>query len=1130
MIFPSLFGSKKPNGDEPKYPGTTPYLANNSRDLGTQILLSLAFGTLGIYFFCVLRRKWPNIYSPRSRLKRGAPTAIPNTFWGWIPVVWNTSEKDILFSVGLDAVVYMRFFKLMISLFSVVSFFGIFIIVPLEARYNYINAPKKDPSNALNSSRPKDPSLENPHKSFFSFLASAALGSNQVLIAHLIFGYFFVCLVYLMVTRFAYNILSLRWSFLHRLQKSVPVRTIMLQDIPENIASAESLKNYFEDIGVGQVESSCIIPKFTELDNLIKMRASVLLKIERRYASLLGNPCTSDTYDPKVLFELFYDFSNSSFNKELKFLYEWASCSSFKGPKFKKKVTSWLKETIKLRTKFKSLDYLVRKERHQILNDSFYPSSNVGFVTFTDAKSAMIAAQLNLYSEPRKFIASLAPEPRDICWNNLTISSKSRNIRNFIVRLITLLMFVFWLVPITALSALLSPEFLDGYFPGFSNFVKKTPILDTFLRFTVPSLILFAYNEIYPYFLNFLNMISGQRRISKLQIETIQQYFFYLVVSVLLIFTLSSAILDKLKEWIENPAEIPKSLANTLPNAAPFFMGYITLLGLGYYPLRLMRFGTVFLNEFSRFFCKSPRDYADCYGPEYTNWTLLYPQFLLVFAIASTYSSIAPLINVFAMIYFVVGYVVNKYLILYVYSPPYETAGLHVVNFSKDMITSLFIYLLLMLGIFALKGKFILFLFQFFLILINLYLRSSASTLLESHLSFIPLDMLTFGPHSNASKRKPSNHQGVTEPPTVLTSNWKSPLIFTTPNKPYGSITSTNGTEGVQFSDYSQENNSQNISNISDPSPGPSNQATHVLSDNEYSSGNKKPAGHIHRYVSFGAEGPLVLTPTVCDSSTQDDGLFNRSLNFSGDWNQNENSNGEILEESYSPNSFKGRMRHMYHSIRCFSGSFFNINKLREFKKNLLGNNLVDGDMLSSRDLFNGADSPDTDLISKSNLGKQPLNHGNNPKVHEFEYNFGNRKHNIIYSSNLVYSRYSQSPQSHSADNSGLGSSSHLINESGLPSEENLVSKDPTTFGLPPTPGFDDTYEILSMHMPQSTELRWYGNTSESAIEPNSKSDYSQTGMNNCFGVLDSNNQPYMYPQLVGMLPYLWLPSKPKSS
>ncbi|OMJ15660.1 Calcium permeable stress-gated cation channel 1 [Smittium culicis] len=862
------------------------------------------------------------------------------------------------------------------------AFFGIFIIVPLEARYNSINSPKIKPPN--NTENPLD--INNifsfATKSIWSYLTSAALGSNQVLVAHLVFGYFFVGLVYFMASRFAYQTLSLRWSFLHRLQKSAPVRTIMLRNIPDNFRSAESLKNYFEDIGVGEVESSCIIPKFTELDHLIKMRAKLLLQIERRYADLLGNPCTANGYDPKVLAKFFHDTTDSNISTELKILYDWAKSSSPKTHSFRKKIETWIKKTHNLRDKFFSLDLLVRKERHEILNDSYYNASNVGFVTFSNAKSAQVAAQLNLYSHPQKFIASLAPEPRDIYWPNLTVSAKSRIIRTLITRLVILLMFVFWLVPITALSALLSPEFIDSYVPGFCKFVKNSPILNTFLRFTVPSLILFAYNELYPYFLTFLNIIAGQRMISRLQMETIQQYFFYLVVSVLLIFTLSSAILDKLKQWIENPAEIPKSLADTLPKAAPFFMSYIVLLGIGYYPLRLM-------SRTSRSNKKSPNLFSN------VNYDLVNP----------------------------------KHSVLD--SPVFKTPL--VSGSSKNPYGSI---------------------------------ANNKKISYEGNFSSFFDDST-----NDNSLAELFNHD------------------VPTGNKPKGVSNHTNhdslklGADSFKFSPT-----------IENPESRKNNSPIYVSNSTNTFSTNKKHRAYLEEQIG------------------------------------SSDSNSEIYDRNYNEDGFRVRVDRFFSRFNDFFTSFDLLSKLNDLKDFFLENVFLDSSLLSSRDLFENMSSPDTNMISSTkDVGKQPLNHGNGQSGTSIEFNLMNSKRDLMYSSNLVYSRHSRlSPLSeeNSLNIASKSFSSELdFNKTNLVRHDDRKDKSPQLIN--PVDHHNHNYEVIGIQMPQSTELRWYGNTSESAIEQNSKSDYSQSGMTNCFGVLDSNNQPYMYPQLVGMLPYLWLPSKP---
>ena len=79
----------------------------DTRDLGVQITLSLALGLSAFITFCILRPKWKELYNARKKQSRAASRLpdLPETMFGWIPVLYGISETDVLASAGLDAYV-----------------------------------------------------------------------------------------------------------------------------------------------------------------------------------------------------------------------------------------------------------------------------------------------------------------------------------------------------------------------------------------------------------------------------------------------------------------------------------------------------------------------------------------------------------------------------------------------------------------------------------------------------------------------------------------------------------------------------------------------------------------------------------------------------------------------------------------------------------------------------------------------------------------------------------------------------------------------------------------------------------------------------------------------------------------
>ncbi|KAJ1953107.1 hypothetical protein GGI12_006085, partial [Dipsacomyces acuminosporus] len=200
-------------------------------------------------------------------------------------------------------------------------------------------------------------------------------------------------------------------------------------------------------------------------------------------------------------------------------------------------------------------------------------------------------------------------------------------------------------------------------------------------------------------------------------------------------------ILRDYEKWLDNPAIIPKLFATNLPKAAPFFMDYIILYGLGYLPIQLLQLGSISLAAFRRLVCRTPRQFADALRPNYIDWSFILPQPMLIFVIMATYSSLAPLVFVLGALYYTIAYVVTKYLVYYVYSRQFETAGAFVIPVLKLLAGSLWIYYVLIIGLCALKSAFGYVLLLLPLLWANGYLLAFVTQQFYNNGSFLPMDL-----------------------------------------------------------------------------------------------------------------------------------------------------------------------------------------------------------------------------------------------------------------------------------------------------------------------------------------------------------------------------------------------------
>ena len=62
----------------------------------------------------------------------GRPPKLASGLLNWIGIVWATSESFILTTVGLDAVMLLRFLKMSCILFTFLSVLGMSVLVPIN--------------------------------------------------------------------------------------------------------------------------------------------------------------------------------------------------------------------------------------------------------------------------------------------------------------------------------------------------------------------------------------------------------------------------------------------------------------------------------------------------------------------------------------------------------------------------------------------------------------------------------------------------------------------------------------------------------------------------------------------------------------------------------------------------------------------------------------------------------------------------------------------------------------------------------------------------------------------------------------------------------------------------------------
>jgi hypothetical protein len=351
---------------------------------------------------------------------------------------------------------------------------------------------------------------------------------------------------------------------------SIPARTVELRALPEHLRDERALAEYFEACGLA-VESTAVGREVGNLADLLQRRAEKLYALERAWCQWLGNPTQAEGYDPDAVAEALQARAAQLFaqgaeahgtSRRLtpgdlertpllsgganvaglpKALGDIQPKSSKPRPTqrvnwfnpFSKRVDS----LDKLAVEFYALDQSVRRARSKER-----PSASGGYVTFVDAASAVsltvsvsilpaltrrpqqIAAQTVHYPIPGYCKTSLAPEPRDIIWSNVSLAPLERRLRQLLVSAFTFTLFVFYIPPLTFLASFLSPGAIRRYIPWLWAIIEKNQRLEALVSTSLPSVVLIAFNNLLPLILEWTAYLQGLRAKSLVELSVLKRY------------------------------------------------------------------------------------------------------------------------------------------------------------------------------------------------------------------------------------------------------------------------------------------------------------------------------------------------------------------------------------------------------------------------------------------------------------------------------------------------------------------------------------------------------------------------------------------------------------------------------
>jgi calcium permeable stress-gated cation channel len=674
-----------------------------------------------------LRPKWSTLYHARKEQSDAARRLpeLPNTFFGWIPVVAGISQEEVLASAGLDAFAFLSFFRYAIKYLAIIWFFSVSVILPVNSRYtgdalfpgmergNKTHEEAFSPLYTLEDDDKKRPKFQEDNSYLWMYVA---------------FAYLFTAIAIFLLIRETKHIIRIRQAYLGT-QATVTDRTIRLSGIPVDMRSEAQIKDFIEDLGIGKVDSVMLCRNWKKLDDLMSERMQHLRKLEKAWTAYLGHH--HSLKHTRHRHRRRHGNGNGNGNSDAHEAASLMSDSEMESAHAHTVDRERPQHTIRygpLRLQSKrvdAIDYWEEKlrridERIKTLRNEEFKPTPLAFVTMESTAACQMAIQAILDPNPGTFIASLAPPPVDVVWKNTYLSRNSRMLRSWTIMIGIGFLTIFWAVLLLPLAGLLSIDVIDKVLPGLADILEAhhlaKSLVSTSLTTLVYSLLTIGVSYLYDWFANQQGMTSQ----GDVELSVISKNFFFVFFNLFIVFTIFGSATtffefwQEFKEIIRDTGAIANAIAKSLEQLSPFYTNLIVLQGLGLFPFRLLEFGTVALYPFYLLTAATPRDYAELAAPPVFSYGFFLPQSMLIFLICTVYSLLPAswTIILFGLVYFVIGHFIYKYQLLYAMEHRQQSTGRAWPMICNRIILGLVIFQLAMTGVLVLKRAFTASLFQ----------------------------------------------------------------------------------------------------------------------------------------------------------------------------------------------------------------------------------------------------------------------------------------------------------------------------------------------------------------------------------------------------------------------------------
>jgi hypothetical protein len=178
----------------------------------------------------------------------------------------------------------------------------------------------------------------------------------------------------------------------------------------------------------------------------------------------------------------------------------------------------------------------------------------------------LLTANDSLPVDTSKFslLVKPAPEPRDLIWENLSISLRERLTRRVIVGTLVAMLVIFYLFPVMAIISLTDLQTLSKFIPALAHVASNT-WAQALNQNVIPTIILTVCMSLLYWLLQRLSMMERPVSRSQMEFWVMTKYYYFELFNVLFAFTIGNSVFQVLSSIVDNPRNVLSILATSLP-------------------------------------------------------------------------------------------------------------------------------------------------------------------------------------------------------------------------------------------------------------------------------------------------------------------------------------------------------------------------------------------------------------------------------------------------------------------------------------------------------------------------------------------------------------------------------------